>query len=163
MCIRDSKEANEFRNHLELETVSETREQYVSGELFEVGDTVVIKESEEIATVSVLGANYVIVEISDGKKMRKWLDAVELVEKQDPDIKDREGTQQHDTTKVLRSQPRQNVTPTSRSTVRKRTMIRLHTNQRQVTKTPRLNHPSTPSRSKICMTKIVGMVTSKSV
>jgi len=87
------KEANEFRNHLELETVSETREQYVSGELFGVGDTVVIKESEEIATVSVLGANYVIVETSDNKKMRKWLDAVELVEKQDPDIKDRKGTQ----------------------------------------------------------------------
>ena len=30
-------------------------------------------------TVSVLGANYVIVETSDGKKMRKWLDAVELI------------------------------------------------------------------------------------
>lgn len=87
------KESSEFRNHLELKTVSETREQYVSGELFGVGDTVVIKESEEIATVSVLGANYVIVETSDGKKMRKWLDAVELVEKQDPDIKDRKGTQ----------------------------------------------------------------------
>jgi len=87
------KEASEFRNHLELETVSETREQYVSGELFGVGDTVVIKESDEVATVSFLGANYVIVETSDGKKMRKWLDAVELVEKQDPDIKDRKGTQ----------------------------------------------------------------------
>lgn len=87
------KEQSEFRNHLELKSVSETREQYVSGELFEVGDTVVIKESEEIATVSVLGANYVIIETSDGKKLRKWLDAVELVEKQDPDIKDREGTQ----------------------------------------------------------------------
>ena len=87
------KESSEFRNHLELKSVSETREQYVSGELFEVGDTVVIKESEEIATVSVLGANYVIIETSDGKKLRKWLDAVELVEKQDPDIKDREGTQ----------------------------------------------------------------------
>lgn len=87
------KEASEFRNHLELETVSETREQYVSGELFGVGDTVVIKESDEIATVSILGANYVIVETNDGKKMRKWLDAVDLVEKQDPDIKDREGTQ----------------------------------------------------------------------
>jgi hypothetical protein len=87
------KEASEFRNHLELETVSETREQYVSGELFGVGDTVVIKESDEIATVSILGANYVIVETNDGKKIRKWLDAVDLVEKQDPDIKDREGTQ----------------------------------------------------------------------
>lgn len=85
-------EALEFRNHLELKPVSETREQYVAGSLFEVGDTVVIKESDEVATVSFLGANYVIVEHS-GKKSRKWLDAVELVERQDSDIKDREGTQ----------------------------------------------------------------------
>ena len=87
------KEALEFRNHLELKPVSETREQYVAGALFEVGDTVVIKESDEVATVSVLGANYVIVETNDGKKMRKWLDSVEIVEAQDSDIKDREGTQ----------------------------------------------------------------------
>ena len=40
-----------------------------------------------------LGSNYVIVERSDGTRLRKWLDAVELVERQDPDIKDREGTQ----------------------------------------------------------------------
>jgi len=73
------KEASEFRNHLELKTVSETREQYVAGSLFEVGDTVVIKESDEVATVSVLGANYVIVE-HNGKKSRKWLDAVEKLE-----------------------------------------------------------------------------------
>jgi len=72
-------EALEFRNHLELKPVSETREQYVAGSLFEVGDTVVIKESDEVATVSVLGANYVIVE-HDGKKSRKWLDAVEKLE-----------------------------------------------------------------------------------
>jgi hypothetical protein len=73
------KEASEFRNHLELETVSETREKFVQGELFEVGDMVVIKESDEVATISVLGANYVIVETNDGKKMRKWLEAVELI------------------------------------------------------------------------------------
>ena len=73
------KEASEFRNHIELETVSETREKFVQGELFEIGDTVVIKESEEIATVSVLGANYVIVETNEGKKMRKWLESVELI------------------------------------------------------------------------------------
>jgi len=86
------KEELEFKNHIELETVSETREQYVQGELFKVGDTVVIKESDEIGTVSVLGANYVIVETDNGK-LRKWLDAVELLEKQDSDIKDRKGTQ----------------------------------------------------------------------
>lgn len=51
----------------------------MQGELFEVGDIVVIKESEEVATISVLGANYVIVETSDGKKMRKWLESVELI------------------------------------------------------------------------------------
>ena len=73
------KEASEFRNHLELETVSETREKFVAGELFEVGDMVVVKESDEVATISVLGANYVIVETNDGKKMRKWLESVELI------------------------------------------------------------------------------------
>jgi len=73
------KEASEFRNHIELETVSETREKFVQGELFEVGDMVVIKESDEVATISVLGANYVIVETNDGKKMRKWLESVELI------------------------------------------------------------------------------------
>lgn len=74
------KEEVEFKNHIELESVSETRERYVSGDLFEVGDTVLIKESEEVGVVSVLGANYVIIE-SNGRKLRKWLDAIELVEK----------------------------------------------------------------------------------
>ena len=89
------KEELEFKNHIELETVSETREQYVQGNLFQVGDSVVIKESDEVGTISVLGANYVIIETANGK-LRKWLDSVELVEKkavQDPDIKDKEGTQ----------------------------------------------------------------------
>ena len=91
------KEERSFKNHVELTPVSETREQYVQGNLYQVGDSVVIKETEELGTVSFLGSNYVIVECGD-KKYRKWLDAVELVEggsgkRQDPDIKDREGTQ----------------------------------------------------------------------
>jgi hypothetical protein len=89
------KEEFSFKNHVELPQVSETREQFVKGELFALGDTVVIKESEEVGIVSVLGANYVIVECGE-KRLRKWLDSVELVEKkatQDPDIKDKEGTQ----------------------------------------------------------------------
>ncbi len=91
------KEERSFKNHVELPVVSETREQYVQGELYQVGDSVVIKETEELGTVSFLGSNYVIVECGD-KKYRKWLDAVELVEggsgkRQDPDIKDRKGTQ----------------------------------------------------------------------
>ena len=89
------KEEHSFKRHIDLGKLDDTREAYVQGELFELGDTVVIKESEEVGIVSVLGANYVIVECGD-KKLRKWLDAVELVEKkatQDPDIKDKEGTQ----------------------------------------------------------------------
>lgn len=87
------KETTEFKNHIELKPISETREQYVQGDLYSVGDSVVIKESDELVEVAVLGANYVIVERTDGTRLRKWLDAVELVERQDPDIKDREGTQ----------------------------------------------------------------------
>jgi hypothetical protein len=87
------KEEIEFKNHIQLKSVSETREQYVQGELYELGDTVVVKETNDVAIVSLLGANYVIVEMSDGNKKRMWLDAVELLERQDPDIKDREGTQ----------------------------------------------------------------------
>lgn len=90
------KEQNVYENHIQLETVSETREAYVKGQLFEVGDTVVIKSTDEVAEVKVLGTNYVIVE-SAGKTTRKWLDAIELLEKtsspQDPDIKDKDGTQ----------------------------------------------------------------------
>ena len=87
------KEEHSFKNHIELTPVSETREKYVQGKLYEIGDSVVIKESEEVATVSVLGSNYVIVERKNGTRLRKWLESVELIERQDPDIKDREGTQ----------------------------------------------------------------------
>jgi hypothetical protein len=73
------KEQKVFKNHLQLDTVSETREAYVSGQLFEVGDKVVVKSDDTIAEVKVLGTNYVIVE-SNGVQSRKWLDAVEVLE-----------------------------------------------------------------------------------
>lgn len=74
------KEEKQFKNHIELAPVSETRERFVQGELFKVGDEVLIKDSYEMGTISLLGANYVIVETTDNKKVRKWLDAVELVD-----------------------------------------------------------------------------------
>jgi len=108
---------NTFRQHVELPTVSETREEYVGGNLFQVGDTVTVKESGEIGNIVVCGTNYVILEGVLGKK-RYWLDAVELTEyneigtpeytnyllkntpfaklvkeKEDPDIGDRKGSQ----------------------------------------------------------------------
>ena len=88
------KEQKVFKNHVQLQPVSETREAYVDGTLFNVGDQVVVKETDEVAVVKMLGANYVLVE-SGGKSYRKWLSAVEKIEevKQDPDIADRKGTQ----------------------------------------------------------------------
>jgi len=118
------KEETVFKRHVELDPVSETREKFVKGELFEVGDQVVIKESEEVGTINHLGSNYVIVQLSEDKVVRKWLDAIEKLDEyvssaefvpsptggkryatlkaekdkkykvdQDPDIKDREGSQ----------------------------------------------------------------------
>ena len=74
------KETVDFTNNVKLEKVSETREQYVNGTLFSVGDKVIVKENDSIATVKHLGANYVIIESSTGEQFRKWLDAIEPLE-----------------------------------------------------------------------------------
>jgi len=74
------KEQKEFKNHVQLESVSELRESYVDGNLFKEGDQVVIKESGEIGTVKRLGSNYVIIEGSGNQQYRKWLDAVEKID-----------------------------------------------------------------------------------
>ena len=77
------KKSRNFRKHIQLESVSDRREAYVSGDLFEVGNEVVIKESEELGKITHCGSNYLIVELNDGKKVRKWLSAVELLEKKE--------------------------------------------------------------------------------
>ena len=71
------KEQKEFKNHVQLETTEE-REQYVAGK-YQIGDQVVIKETDVVAKVVRRGSNYLIVE-SNGQTMRKWLDAIELVD-----------------------------------------------------------------------------------
>jgi hypothetical protein len=73
------KEEKNFKNHIQLPTVSNIRESYVDGKLFGIGDQVVIKENGEIGTVKKLGSNYVIIE-SKANEYRKWLDAVEKIE-----------------------------------------------------------------------------------
>ena len=74
------KESYNYREHVEFSPVSEEREAYVQGELFTEGDIVVVKESDEVGQVIMLGSNYVLVEMSDGKKLRKWIDDVEKIE-----------------------------------------------------------------------------------
>ena len=90
------KEQIEYFNKLHFEPVSEKREAYVKGNLFNIGDHVTVMGSDELASVTSLGSNYVIIE-SNGKLYRKWLSDIELVEKmtnrQDPDIKDAPGSQ----------------------------------------------------------------------
>lgn len=71
------KEEKEFKNHVQLEPVSDLREAYVNG-LYQVGEEVVIKDKGIIGTINVLGSNYLVVE-SKGEKWRVWLDAVEKV------------------------------------------------------------------------------------
>jgi|TARA_Y100000015_G_scaffold7656_1_gene7200 hypothetical protein len=107
-------ESKSFRKHIELPPVSETREEYVEGSLFKVGNLVKIKENNEEGRIVYCGSNYVMVESNNVRK-RYWLDAIENIqeyneigtvktlrkylkmtpqnEKQDPDIKDRKGTQ----------------------------------------------------------------------
>ena len=93
------KEQKTYFNKLHFEPVSEKREAYVKGRLFNIGDSVTVVGSDQLARVTSLGSNYVIIE-QDGKHFRKWLDSIELVEKerkkevaQDKDVKKAKGSQ----------------------------------------------------------------------
>lgn len=74
------KETKSFRKHVELPKVSDTREDYIGGNLFTEGDTVQVKESKEIGQITTCGANYLTVKF-ENKSKKVWLDQVELVEK----------------------------------------------------------------------------------
>lgn len=78
------KEEKQFKNHIQLEPISDLRESYVDGTLFKEGDQVVMKDTGEIGTVQRLGSNYVIIE-GTGNTYRKWLDAVELIDEKTPE------------------------------------------------------------------------------
>jgi hypothetical protein len=73
------KEEKSFKRHIEMMPVSSEREAYVRGELFNEGDQVVIRDTDELAKIVMLGSNYVIIE-SHGRKMRKWLNDIEKIE-----------------------------------------------------------------------------------
>ena len=74
------KEAADYKNHIQLEPVSDLREAYVNRRLFEEGETVVMPRHNGImGTITQLGANYVVVE-SKGEIRRCWLEEVEKVD-----------------------------------------------------------------------------------
>jgi hypothetical protein len=74
------KESFNFRQHIQLPTLSKEREAYINGDLFKIGDVIEIKETKEIGQVKRLGSNYVIIETYEGHKQRKWLKDVIKVE-----------------------------------------------------------------------------------
>jgi len=72
------RESRNFKMHLDLGSVSETREKYIAGELFEPGDRVVVLETKKSGYIYRLGANYVIVALDEGKVTRQWLTGIVL-------------------------------------------------------------------------------------
>lgn len=83
MDVRDGMGLTEetvFKRHVELEPVSDIREDFVKGKLFDLGDTVVVKKTDEMGTIVHLGTNYVVVQIDEETTTRKWIDDVQKVE-----------------------------------------------------------------------------------
>jgi nicotinamide mononucleotide adenylyltransferase len=64
--------------HIQLESVSEIREDYIKGKLFSVGDEVIELKSQQVGIVERLLSNYVLVKFGNIKK-RCWLDSVEKI------------------------------------------------------------------------------------
>ena len=64
------------RRHIELPTVSETREEYIEGNIFNEGEPVRIKETKEEGIILHKGSNYLLVSLKEGRK-RVWLESVE--------------------------------------------------------------------------------------
>jgi len=66
------------KSHIQLESVSDIRETYVKGELFNIGDEVIEKATNSVGIVERLLSNYILVKFGDVKR-RCWLDSVEKI------------------------------------------------------------------------------------
>jgi len=67
------------KDWFEIESNSDIRESYVSGNLFAIGDEVYLKDDGTKSSYKIksLGANYVIIESTEsGARLKKWLDDV---------------------------------------------------------------------------------------
>ena len=74
------KEETEFYKHVQLESVSDLREKYIQGEIYNLGERLRIKDTDELAEVTFRGPNYLILEKEDGSIVRKWIEAVESLD-----------------------------------------------------------------------------------
>jgi len=73
------KEAKKFKNHIQLEPVSDLREAYIRDNIFEKGEQVVMTKHGIVGNIQHLGTNYVIVE-SKGETWRCWIDDISKVD-----------------------------------------------------------------------------------
>ena len=76
-------EERQFKNHIQLEPVSDLREAYLRDNIFKEGEQVVLKKNGIVGNIKHLGTNYLIIE-SKGETWRCWLDDVDKV---DPNFK----------------------------------------------------------------------------
>lgn len=84
------KEASDYKNHVQLEPVSEVREAYVNHNLFEVGEEVVLRRHNNImGKIIKLGANYVVVE-SKSEIHRCWPSDLDKLEERKEQPKDKD-------------------------------------------------------------------------
>jgi len=84
------REVTDFRNHIQLDKISEKRELYTRGEIFNIGEQAVTQDGQTI-TISERKPNYIVA--GDGNKY--WINDLTEVKKQaqDKDIKGRKGSQ----------------------------------------------------------------------
>ncbi len=70
------KEETVSKKHVQLESVSEYREKYIQGALFEPGDRVIIEANDKAGRIFRLGTNHVIVDLDEGGISRQWIDSI---------------------------------------------------------------------------------------
>jgi len=76
------KEAKEFKNHIQLDPVSDIREAYLRDDIFKTGEEVVMTRNGIVGNIKYLGTNYLIIE-SKGETWRCWLNDVSKVNPND--------------------------------------------------------------------------------
>ena len=75
------KETKFESNNFKLEPVSDLREDYVDGKLFQEGQEIIVKETKQYGTIKRLGSNYVSVNLNKGEKPKRfWLEDIVLAE-----------------------------------------------------------------------------------
>ena len=83
-------ESHSFRKHIQFEPISEEREAYVSGDLYAVGEEVLVKESSMPAHIIYLGTNHVVLMDENKNKFKKWIHQLEKLNESEVDrVKDR--------------------------------------------------------------------------